>query len=103
MTRIRKISFVGNKQFDDGDLREVVQTKESAWYRFLTSDDNYDPDRLTFDRELLRRHYLASGYADFRVVSAIAELTPDKKAFFVTFTVEEGQRYKFGKPEVQRN
>ena len=101
LTRIRKISFVGNKQFDDGDLREVVQTKESAWYRFLTSDDNYDPDRLTFDRELLRRHYLASGYADFRVVSAIAELTPDKKAFFVTFTVEEGQRYKFGKPEVR--
>ena len=101
LTRIRKISFVGNKQFDDGDLREVVQTKESAWYRFLTSDDNYDPDRLTFDRELLRRHYLASGYADFRVVSAIAELTPDKKAFFVTFTVDEGQRYKFGKPEVR--
>ena len=101
LTRVRKISFVGNKQFDDGDLREVVQTKESAWYRFLTSDDNYDPDRLTFDRELLRRHYLASGYADFRVVSAIAELTPDKKAFFVTFTVDEGQRYKFGKPEVR--
>ena len=101
LTEIRKISFVGNQYFDDGDLREVVQTKESAWYRFLTSDDNYDPDRLTFDRELLRRHYLANGFADFRVVSAIAELTPDKKAFFVTFTVDEGQRYKVGKVEVQ--
>lgn len=101
LTEIRKISFVGNREFDDGDLREVVQTKESAWYRFLSSDDTYDPDRLTFDRELLRRHYLANGYADFRVVSAIAELTPDNKAFFVTFTVEEGKRYKFGKIEVR--
>ncbi|MGB0631547.1 MAG: outer membrane protein assembly factor BamA [Alphaproteobacteria bacterium] len=101
LTEIRKISFVGNKEFDDGDLREVVQTKESAWYRFLSSDDTYDPDRLTFDRELLRRHYLANGYADFRVVSAIAELTPDSKAFFVTFTVEEGKRYKFGQVEVR--
>ena len=87
----------GYDDFDDDDLREVVQTRESAWYRFLTSDDTYDPDRLTFDRELLRRHYLANGYADFRVVSAVAELTPDSKAFFVTFTVEEGARYKIGK------
>ena len=100
LTKIRKIAFVGNKNFDDGDLREVVQTRESAWYRFLSSDDTYDPDRLTFDRELLRRHYLANGYADFRVVSAVAELTPDSKAFFVTFTVEEGPRYKFGKVEI---
>ncbi len=100
LTEIRKIAFVGNKHFDDGDLREVVQTRESAWYRFLSSDDTYDPDRLTFDRELLRRHYLANGYADFRVVSAVAELTPDSKAFFVTFTVDEGPRYKFGKIDI---
>lgn len=100
LTEIRKISFVGNKHYDNGDLREVIQTKESVWYRFLSSDDTYDPDRLTFDRELLRRHYLANGYADFRVISAVAELTPDNKAFFVTFTVEEGERYKFGDIEI---
>jgi outer membrane protein insertion porin family len=100
LTEIRKIAFVGNKKFDDGDLREVIQTRETAWYRFLSSDDTYDPDRLTFDRELLRRNYLANGYADFRVVSAIAELTPDSSAFFVTFTVDEGERYKFGKIDI---
>jgi outer membrane protein insertion porin family len=100
LTEIRKIAFVGNKHFRDGDLREVIQTRESAWYRFLSSDDTYDPDRLTFDRELLRRHYLANGYADFRVISAVAELTPDSSAFFVTFTVDEGERYKFGKIEI---
>ncbi|CAN0465355.1 unnamed protein product, partial [Discosporangium mesarthrocarpum] len=100
LTEIRKIAFVGNKEFDDGDLREVIQTRETAWYRFLSSDDTYDPDRLTFDRELLRRHYLANGYADFRVISAVAELTPDSTAFFVTFTVDEGARYKFGKIDI---
>lgn len=100
LTEIRKIAFVGNKHFDDGDLREVIQTRETAWYRFLSSDDTYDPDRLTFDRELLRRHYLANGYADFRVISGVAELTPDSSAFFVTFTVDEGERYKFGKIDI---
>ena len=95
LTEIRSIGFVGNKRFSDRRLRKIVQTKESAWYRFLTGGDTYDPDRLTFDRELLRRHYLAQGYADFRVASAIAELAPDRKGFFVTFTIEEGERYKF--------
>ena len=97
VTEIRRISFVGNVRFSDSRLREIIRTKESAWYRFLTADDTYDPDRLTFDRELLRRFYLSQGYADFRVVSAIAELAPDRKGFFITFTLEEGERYKFGK------
>lgn len=95
-TEIRKIRFVGNREFDDGDLREVIRTRETRWYRFFSSDDRYDPDRLTLDRELLRRHYLKEGYADFRVVSAVAELTPDREDFFITFTVDEGGRYRFG-------
>ena len=100
LTSIRKISFIGNEKFSDRTLRGVIQTKESAFYRFLTTDDTYDPDRLTFDRELLRRFYLSNGYADFRVVSVVAELSEDRESFFATFTIEEGERYKFGKIEI---
>ncbi|SNB67982.1 Beta-barrel assembly machine subunit BamA [Arboricoccus pini] len=96
MTRVAAISFVGNKDFSANTLRGVISTKESAWYRFFSSNDNYDPDRLNFDQEMLRRFYLARGYADFTVVSAIAELGQDGKDFYITFTVQEGQRYKFG-------
>ena len=100
ITEIRRIGFVGNVKYSDGDLRSIVRTKESAWYRFLSADDTYDPDRLTFDRELLRRFYLSKGYADFRVVSAVAELAPNREGFFITFTIEEGERYRFGKIDV---
>jgi len=100
VTGVRRISFVGNKRYGDSTLRGIIQTKESAWYRILSSDDNYDPDRVSFDRELLRRHYLNNGYADFRVVSAVAELVPERTGFFITFTVEEGERYKFGAVKV---
>jgi outer membrane protein insertion porin family len=96
-TGIRGITFLGNQQFSESTLREVISTKESRWYRFLSSDDTYDPDRLTYDRELLRKFYLSQGYADFRVVSAVAELTPDRSGFIITFTLEEGPRYRFGK------
>jgi outer membrane protein insertion porin family len=96
LTEVQRIIFVGNNAFSDSTLRDVVQTKESAWYRFFTSDDTYDPDRLAFDQELLRRFYLSRGYADFNVRSAIAELTPDGRNFVITFTVDEGQPYNFG-------
>lgn len=101
LTTVREISFVGNEQFSDDRLKEEIQTQEAAWYRFLSNSDTYDPDRVTFDRELLRRFYLKRGYADFRVVSAVAELTPDRQSFFLTFTVEEGERYKFGKVQIE--
>ncbi|MEQ8398572.1 outer membrane protein assembly factor BamA [Thalassobaculum sp.] len=97
LTPVQTISIVGNKRFSDSTLRGVIQTKESAFYRFLSNADTYDPDRLSFDRELLRRFYLESGYADFQVLSAVAELTPNREAFVVTFTIEEGQPYTFGK------
>lgn len=100
-TGVEKISFVGNKYFSDSALRGEIATKESRWYRFLSGGDTYDPDRLTFDRELLRRFYLASGFADFNVVSAVAELTESRENFFITFTIEEGERYTFSGFEIE--
>jgi outer membrane protein insertion porin family len=100
ITGVQRINFVGNRSFADGTLREQIQTRESRWFRFLSSDDVYDPDRLSFDRELLRKYYLSAGYADFRIVSAIAELSPNREGFYVTFTIEEGERYRFGKIDV---
>ncbi len=102
-TGVRAINFVGNEHFSAGTLRENIQTRETAWWRFLTSEDSYDPDRVNYDRELLRRFYLKEGYADFRVVSAVAELTPEKEDFIITFTIEEGERYKYGKVDLQSN
>jgi outer membrane protein insertion porin family len=98
---IMRINFLGNKEFSDNDLKDVVVTKESEWYKFLTSNDNYDPDRLEYDREQLRKHYRNRGFYDFRIISAMAELAPDKNDFALTFTLDEGPKYKFGKLNVE--
>ena len=101
LTRVRRIAFIGNRNFSDSKLRGAIATKESRFYRFLTGGDTYDPDRLTADRELLRRFYLERGYADFRVVSAVAELSADREDFFITFSVDEGEQYEFGVLDIE--
>ncbi len=101
LTEVGRIIFVGNEAFSDSTLRSVIQTTESSWLTFLTSNDTYDPDRLAFDQELLRRHYLARGYVDFNVRSALAELTPDGETFVITFTLDEGEQYQLGEVTIE--
>ncbi len=103
ITKVKTIRFVGNENYSDRKLRSVISTKESSWYKFMTSSDRYDSDRLNYDQELMREHYLSKGYVDFKVVSAVAELSNDKSGFFITFTVEEGARYKVDGNEVISN
>ncbi|MCK5623741.1 MAG: outer membrane protein assembly factor BamA, partial [Alphaproteobacteria bacterium] len=76
LTEIKRVSFIGNRRYSDRTLKGEIFTRESAWYRFFSPADTYDPDQLAFDQESLRRFYLKNGYADFRVLSAVAELTP---------------------------
>jgi outer membrane protein insertion porin family len=99
-TKIQSINFIGNREFSDGSLRDEIATSETAFWRFLSTTDTFDPDRLTFDRELLRRFYLKEGYADFQILSVVAELTPDRESFIITFTLEEGVQYQVGEIEV---
>ncbi len=100
-SKVRQINIIGNDIYDDGDLKSEMVTKEARFTRFFSSNTSYDPDRLAFDQQKLRQFYLTEGYADFRVVSAVAELTPDKRDFIITYVVEEGQRYKFGDVAVE--
>jgi outer membrane protein insertion porin family len=97
---ILRVNFLGNRAYSDNDLRDVVVTEQSHWYKFFSSNANYDPDRLEYDKEQLRKYYRNRGYYDFRVVSAVAELAPDKNGFVVTYTLDEGPEYKFGDVKV---
>ena len=103
-TGVKKIRFVGNDSYRDQRLKDDIRTSETyPFIGFLQSADIYDPDRVEADRDLIRRFYLKHGYADVRVVSAVSVYDPEAKGFVVTFTIEEGARYRFGKVEIQSN
>ncbi len=100
-TKVRAINFIGNVAFSDSQLRYVISTTQTTLLSFLKSTNIYDPDRLSLDRELLRQFYLKNGYADVRIISATADLDRDGRGFFITFTLEEGERYRFGAIDVE--
>ena len=95
-SKVRKINILGAEHFTDKDLRAAMMTHEARPLHIFRGGTSYDPDRMAYDQQKLRQFYLTNGYADFRVVSAVAELTPDKHDFIITYVVEEGKRYKFG-------
>ncbi|WP_231638932.1 outer membrane protein assembly factor BamA [Aurantiacibacter marinus] len=99
-SKVRQINIIGNEVFSDGDLKDEMATQEASLLAIFSSNTSYDPDRLVFDQQKLRQFYLTEGYADFRVISAVAELTPDREDFIITYVVEEGERYTFGDVEV---
>ena len=95
-TTVRQINFVGNQVFGKRQLAAVIKTSATSVLSFLTGGDDYDPDRIANDRELLRQYYRSKGYADASVTSAKAEYDPAIKGFTLTFSIDEGPLYHFG-------
>jgi outer membrane protein insertion porin family len=92
--KISRVLFTGNAHFSQGTLREVVSTREYYWWRFLSGSTSYSADRVQYDEYLLHKFYLHKGYAQMQVISANASMSPDRKSFYLTYAINEGQRYK---------
>jgi outer membrane protein insertion porin family len=100
-SKVRQINILGNQVFSDKKIRGEMATKQAGFSSFLSSKTGYDPDKMAYDQAKMRQFYLTQGYADFRVVSSVAELNPNKRDFIITYVVEEGERYKFGEVGVE--
>ena len=96
LTKIGFIKFLGNNFFSDRKLKTEILTKESRWWKVLSAGGKFDPDLLNFDQENLKRYYANKGFVDANIETSIAELNLKRDAFFITFMVNEGERYKFG-------
>lgn len=91
-----RISFVGNRVFSDTRLRRALATKQAGIFRQVIRSDSFIADRVDFDRQLLNDFYQARGYVDFQVLSVAPELSRERDAVFLTFTLREGQQFSFG-------
>jgi outer membrane protein insertion porin family len=97
LTEIERIGFVGNRVFSDRRLRRVLSSKQAGFLRTFVRRDTFLADRIQFDKRLLTDFYNARGYIDFEVSDVNAELAEENNAYFLTFFVREGQRFRVGK------
>lgn len=97
VVEVERIGFVGNRAFSDRRLRQVLETKQAGILRALINKDTFAADRLEFDKQLLRDFYASRGYVDFEVLDATGDVSRERDAVFVTFTLREGQSFKVGK------
>ncbi len=95
-TWITDIDFDGNEHFSNRTLRGEILSREHAWWRFMTQFDTFDEDRIQYDAQMLRQFYLRNGYVDFVVKDIKGTFTPDRQYYSVTFTMDEGAKYKIG-------
>ena len=96
LTEVERISFVGNRNFSEGRLRRVLETKQAGLLRQVITRDTFAADRIAVDRRVLTDFYQSRGYADFRVQNVDVSLTRERDAYLVTFNVQEGQQFTFG-------
>jgi outer membrane protein insertion porin family len=101
VTKVDSIAFAGNRAFSDRQLRDVITTSQSGWLDILKAAAFYDPERIEYDRELLRQFYHKNGFPDARVVSAEATKNAQGTGYTIAFTIEEGERYTFGPVTIQ--
>ncbi|MFN3846167.1 MAG: outer membrane protein assembly factor BamA [Paracoccaceae bacterium] len=97
VTEIERLSFIGNRAFSDRRLRQVLETKQAGLLRNLIQRDTFVSERLEVDKQMLRDFYLARGYVDIQVTDASAEVSRERDAVFVSFSIKEGRQYRFGK------
>ncbi|WP_300518583.1 outer membrane protein assembly factor BamA [Aliiroseovarius sp.] len=93
---VERLTFTGNRDFSDRRLRRVLETKQAGILRQFIRADTYVPDRIEFDKQVLRDFYQSRGYIDFQVTAVASEMARERDAFFVTFQVREGQSFEFG-------
>ncbi|MFV0294208.1 MAG: outer membrane protein assembly factor BamA [Paracoccus sp. (in: a-proteobacteria)] len=97
VTEIERVGFTGNRAFSDRRLRNVLATKQAGILRTFIQADTYNPERLALDENLLTDFYRAQGFADFQVQGVAPELTRERDAYYVTYAIQEGPRYRFGR------
>ncbi len=100
-TRIKTINFLGARAFSHQELESALLSKENKWYLYFSNGPKWDPDRVNFDAENIRRYYSDRGYHDTTVGHVVTEISQDRRDFVVTFVIEEGARYKLGGTSIE--
>jgi outer membrane protein insertion porin family len=99
-SKIVHINIEGNSVFDDEQLLELFELKESHFTSFFRKDDRYAREKINGDIERLTSFYMDQGYINFEVLSTQVSVTPDKEQVYITINIGEGEVYTVNEVEL---
>ena len=94
---MNSIDFEGNKQFDDEQLRQLMQTKERGFFTWITKSGRIDREQVEDDLENIVKHYRNYGYLRARLANVEYTASPNKEGrqkLHLKVTIDEGPRYQ---------
>jgi len=98
--KINRIFFIGNKKYKSSTLSDVVSSTEDGWWKFLSTTSLVNKNRINFDKNLLKKHYLNNGYYDVQITSSDINFIGDNLAN-ITFSINAGEKFFFSKSEIK--
>jgi outer membrane protein insertion porin family len=99
ISKIKNIFFIGNRYFSSSQLLSVISSSEDGWWKIFSSS-GLSEKRIEYDKELLKDFYKSKGFFDVQIETAFANIDSNKN-FSVTFSINAGEKYNFGKLEVK--
>ncbi len=103
VSKIKQINIIGNHDYKEQDLLDMMKLSTPGWFSWLGSSDQYSKQKLSADMETLRSFYLDSGYLEFAIESTQVSISPDKKDIYITLNIKEGAKYTVGKIGISGN
>lgn len=90
---IASVNIVGNSAFEEEDLLNVFELKETHLTSFFKGDDKYSREKLSGDLENLSSYYMDRGYVNFTIESTQVSVTPDKSQVYINVNISEGDKF----------
>ena len=91
---IKKINFTGNKIFKDSKLRNIIQSEEGKFWKFLSSNKYLNERKINNDERLLSQYFKNKGYYQAKIKSSYAK-NVDNRFFELNYNIDSGEKYFF--------
>ena len=93
-SKIRKISFIGNKIFKDKKLRSIIVSEEYKFWKFISGKKFLNENMLSLDTRLLKNFYLSNGYYNVNINSSFAKLINEDQ-FELIYNIDAKNKFYF--------
>ena len=94
--KVKKITFLGNKNISDNALKGKIFTQEEGYFAAVSGSGAFKQEAFDRDVQIVRQIYFNQGYVQVKIDRPQIYVTPDKKGIYVTIRIEEGTQYYVG-------